>query len=154
MTTKNETRDFDSAMISAIGSKSNVDKYYHRTVRIRGVIHHIRGRFELLIRSHQERNNMEELLNTPSTYHQQHMDIRRVTQEELAAIKILESDSKNWKNIGDIKTFSQPSDEDVPDYPPNHSNPSKNTEHTIKVTEADEDQQSAITDMQNEGGSA
>ena len=116
MTTKNETGDFDNALVSAPGSTRNVEKYYHRTVRIRGVIHHIRGRFELLIHSPQERDHIEEQLN--ATYNRHRKDARRLTEEELAAINALEADSNNWKDLGGITMFSQPAEEDLPDYPP------------------------------------
>lgn len=158
MTTKVTPGSLDNALMSVGGRTRKVERYYRRIVRIRGVIHEIRGRFELLISSPQERDRIQERLH--STYRDQVTDARRLTEEELAAIALLEADPSNWKDLGGIMIFMQPSEENVPDYPPNQSvedakvaqkNPANPPVQAPHVKEHTED---AIADMQSEGGPA
>lgn len=140
----NDQGDVEVGLTSLGGSIQKFDRYYLRTIKVHGVVRHIRGRMEVLIRSERERAQLEERLQEVHC----HPRVRRVSADELAAVALLEADPNNWQHLGGLQMFKQPPEEDLPDYPPIPKKP--NVPEQFKPS----DNQHAIADMQNEGGPA
>lgn len=141
----NDRGDVEVGLTALGGSIQKFDKYYLRTIKVHGIVRHIRGRMEVLIRSEWERARLEERLQEVRC----HPRVRRVSTDELAAVAALEADPNNWKHLGGIQMFKQPPEEDLPDYPPTQILRASPASKAPQPTEAT---QKAITDMQNEGG--
>lgn len=115
MTASDDDRgSIETGMMTIGGSIENVKQFYKRRIKVHGVIRDIRGRMEVVIRSPRELEEIEHRLND----RRKHPGVRRVSGDELAAIAALDADPKNWRELGGIRMFDQPSDEDLPDYPP------------------------------------